>query len=121
MVCASRHPLLIEGELGTTVLLPARFILFGAELLLLAVADGANPAGVNTGLNQRSLGGVGTILTQRQVVLCRSTIVAITGDHDVCSWMRLKERCVLSNGCLGIGAHGVRVVIKKNGLDVLLE
>lgn len=118
---ATRQPLLVEAELGATILLPARLVLFCAELLFLAIADGANTAGVDTGLNQSGLGRVGAILTECQVVLCRSAIVTISGDQDLGIWMRLQEGCVLSNGGLGIGANGVGVVIEEDRLDVLLE
>src|ERR1035437_5475063 len=118
---ATRQPLLIQAELGATVLLPARLILFCAELLFLTVADGANSAGIDPGLNQGSLRRVGAILTECQVVLCRSAIITIAGNHDLCIWMRLKEGRVLSNGRLRIGANGVSVVIEEDWFDVLLE
>ena len=43
--------LLIQAELSAPVLLPARLILFGAELLFLAIADGANAAGIHACLD----------------------------------------------------------------------
>ena len=96
-----QHPacfLLVEAELGAPILLPARLVLLRAELLFFSVADGANTAGIDTGLHQSSLGRVGAILAECQVVLCRSAIVTISGDQDLRIWMRLQEGSVLSNG-----------------------
>ena len=118
---AMRQPLLIQRELGATILLPAGFILFCAELLFFAVADGTNTAAIDTSLDQGSFRCVGAILTERQVVLCRAAIVTIAGDQDLGSGMRLKEGCILSDGALCIGPNGVRIVIEEDRLDILLE
>ena len=61
--------LLIDAELIAAVLLPAAFILFGAELALFAVAHRADAVGLNTGTHQCSLGGVSAVFAERDVVL----------------------------------------------------
>src|SRR5260370_21391272 len=59
-----RSILAIQGELGTTVLLPAGLVLFGAELLFLAVADHAEAGGSAPCGDQRGARGAGAVLTE---------------------------------------------------------
>ena len=75
--------LAIEGELGAAVLLPAGLVLFGAELLLLAVADDAQAGGSDAGGDQCGAGGVGTVLAERQVVLSRPALVGVSAVVDL--------------------------------------
>ena len=56
--------LAVERELGAAVLLPAAFILLGAELLLFAVADDANTRCSDACVYQSCLGRVGAILAE---------------------------------------------------------
>ena len=72
-----------RGELGPAVLLPAALVLFGAELLLLAVADDAEPVGGDACRDQCGPGGVGAVFAERQVVFGRTTIVAVAADDDL--------------------------------------
>ena len=80
--------LAVERELGAAILLPACLGLFGAELLLLAVADDADAAGGDAGVDQRGLGGVGAILAQGQVVFGGAAVVAVAADDDADVGMR---------------------------------
>ena len=82
--------LAVDGELSAAVLLPAGFVLLGAELLLLAVADDADAVGGDAGVDQRGLGGVGAVLAEGEVVLGRAAVVAVAADDDLDGGMRVE-------------------------------
>src|ERR1700733_928785 len=113
--------LLIEREAGTAVLLPASLIVRGAELLLLAVAHGAHSIRAHAAVDQRLLGCIGTVFTQRQVVLSRSPVIAISADNHLERGMCGQETRVLSQDSLGIGTDLVAVIVEEGRLYVLLE
>jgi len=56
--------LLLVDEMTSTILLPASFIAFGAERLLLAVAHGFDPAIADSGHSQRVLHCTGALITE---------------------------------------------------------
>src|SRR6185312_1188957 len=113
--------LLVDGECCAAVLLPARFVVLGAELLFLAVADGAQPVGAHTGGNQRLLGGVGAVFTECQVVFHRAALVAISADDHLQFRMLVQVVGVLLNCGLSIRTDGIAVVVVEHVLDVLVE
>src|ERR1700733_2700505 len=117
----SPSQLLIQREAGTAILLPASLIGLAAELLLLAVAHGAHAVRAHTPVDQRLLGRIGTVFTQRQVVLSRSAVIAISPDNDLERGMRGQETRVLGQDCLGIGTDLIAVIVEEGGLYILLE
>src|SRR5258708_3675311 len=108
-----------QCEFCTAVLLPAFLGRLDAERLLLAVTDGANDAvGGHAGVDQGILGGLGTVLTQRKVVLFRAALVAIAADHDLDVEMAPEIRGILGERGLGVAAEIGQVVIEENVLNV---
>src|SRR5580698_6063355 len=113
--------LAVDGEAGAAVLLPALFGGLGAEGLLLAVADDANAVGGNACGYQCVLGGVGTILSESQVVFIRSALVAVAADDHLDVRMANQERGVLGQDSRGVVADVVGVVVEEGVLHVGLE
>src|ERR1700744_309861 len=72
----------IERETSTPVLLPASLVVLRAELFLFPVADGADAIRSDAPVHQSLFRRVGTIFAQRQVVLSRSAVIAISSDDD---------------------------------------
>ena len=77
--------------MATPILLPASFVGFGAERLLLAVADRLDIVGADATLHQRVLHGVRAAVAQSQVVLRRPALVAVSLDREVDVGMLLEE------------------------------
>src|SRR5690348_17617458 len=69
--------LLRDGEVPAAVLLPAGFVGFGSERLLLAVADGINPARADAARGQSVLDRIGAPVSQSQVVLGGSALITV--------------------------------------------
>ena len=70
-------------EMPAAILLPAGFVGLGAERLLLAVTNGFDATDVDPGCGQRVLDGIGTPVTQSEVVLGRSALIAVAFDGDL--------------------------------------
>ena len=85
------HRLAIDRKSCTPILLVALFVRFGAELLLLAIRNGADTVRVHTGRYQRLFGCVGAILAESQVVFSRSASVAVAADDDLQLGMLKRE------------------------------
>jgi len=77
--------LAIQSEARTPILLPARLGRLGAEGLLLAATDHADAARSHSGVDEILLGGVAAVLTQSQVVLIGSALIAIAANEDLAS------------------------------------
>jgi len=58
----------------------------------------------NATVHQRRLRGVGTVLTQRQVVLSRAALVAVSADHDLDLRVRGQVRGSFLCGSLALRA-----------------
>src|ERR1700722_4872931 len=88
--CGTRWPrylsatslLFIDGELSAAILLPARFVRLGAELLFLAEADDAELTGSNACADQSRTGCVGAVFAECEVVLSRTTLVGEAADDN---------------------------------------
>src|ERR1700756_3233953 len=65
------------------VLGPGRLVMAGIERALLAVADGADAAGVDAEGDQILLGLVGAAGAEREVVLLGAALVAMAFDEQV--------------------------------------
>ncbi len=107
--------------MATTVLLPASFVGFSAERLLLAVADGLDVAGAHATLSQRALDGARAVVAQSQVVLGGSAFVAVSLDDEVNIGMLLQESDIRLQRTLLVSPNIVLVIVEVNVLDVLRE
>ena len=75
--------LLLIDEVTAAILLPAAFVLFHAERLFLAVADGLDAAGADSSGGQGTLHCAGTLVAQSQVVFGRAAAVAVSLNREV--------------------------------------
>src|SRR5208282_1585740 len=74
----------VDDHHVATVLRPRGLVRADHRRTLLAVADGGNPPGLDAKGRQILLGGGGAALAERQVVLARAALVAVTLDgHGV--------------------------------------
>src|SRR5579871_1548188 len=124
--CQKRPPpfvqqLLLINKMSTPVLLPARFVVLGAEGLLLAIADGLDVIGRNAILNQRIFGCVGAVVAQGQVVFGGAALVAVALDGDFDVRVLLQKVGVTLNCRLLIRADIVLIVVEVDILHVLVE
>src|SRR6516165_5446777 len=103
------------------VLLPASFIALGAEWLLFAIADRLDAAAVDSQRYQDVLHGAGALITQGQVVVGRSALIAVPFDGDVDVGVLPKELRVRLHGGLLIGTDIRLVVVEVHVPDVLVE
>ena len=107
--------------MATAILLPTSLVGFGAERLLLAVADRLNVAGADATLRQRALDGARPAVAQRQVVLGGPALIAMSLDNKVDTGMRREESDIRLQRTLLIRANVGFVVVEINILDVLRE
>src|SRR4029077_15151139 len=78
LVAADRH----DTEVIATVLLPAGFVVLGANRALLAIAHEVEAICRNTVVNEVPLGRSRTALAEGQVVLVGATLVSVTLDAN---------------------------------------
>ncbi len=116
-----RISLLLIDEMPTAILLPASFVAFAAERFLFPVADRLDAAGINARSSQSVLDCAGALVAQGQVVICRSTLVAMPLNREVHVRMLIEELRVGLNRGLLIGANIGLVVIEIDVLDILRE
>src|SRR5271167_4031591 len=107
--------------MATAILLPTSLIGFGAERLLLAVADRLDIAGADPTLRQRVLHGTRPAVAQSQVVLRGPALVAVSLDHEMDVGMLRQESDIGLQGTLLIRANIGFVVIEVDVLHVLRE
>src|SRR5579863_3719469 len=113
--------LFLVDEMAAAVLLPASFVAFGAERFFLAVTDRLDAAGADSESRQSSLDGARTLIAQRQVVLGRAALVAVSLNRKIhVGMMREELRISLHRGLLVTADVGL-VVIKIDILDILAE
>src|SRR5579862_4095659 len=79
-----------EEEVSPAVLLPAVFGLRGAERPFLAVGDGPDPRAVDSERGQVLASRVGAPVAEREVVLRRAAVVAMTLDQELRARMGLE-------------------------------
>src|SRR5215510_12932800 len=75
--------LLRVREMTAAILLPAAFIRLATERFFLTVADGLYPARRQPCLNERILDSIGTTVAESEVVLGRTTLVAMTFQREL--------------------------------------
>src|SRR5690242_4645745 len=73
------------------ILLPARFVMIGAEGTFLAPTGGLNPIGTDTERNQEVLRSIGPALTEAEVVFGRTAFVAMSLERDLYLRIRTQE------------------------------
>jgi hypothetical protein len=95
--------------------------LFGAELLFLAVADDADAVTGYAGCDECGLGGVGAVFTEGDVVLGRTTVVAVAADEDLDGGMGVEVGGSSGDGAGGLRVEVVAVVGEEDVLHVGLE
>src|SRR5271156_1770973 len=83
MGCPHLFALPVDRELAAAVQLPAALIVFGAEWLFFAVADGADAVGSHSGGGKRFFDCVSPVFAQRQVIFGRAAFVAIAADDHL--------------------------------------
>src|SRR4051812_32883453 len=105
--------LLSEDEVSAAVLLPALFRCFGAGGLFLAIADRLDAVGGDAGADKSRLGCSRTIVTEREVVFGRSTLVAVTLDRDSDVRVLLQEGGICLDDRLAISANVVPIVVEE--------
>ncbi len=64
-------------------------------------------------MTQCSASGVGAVFAECEVVLGRTTVVAVSADDDLDGGMSIEIRSGLCGGCDGIGAQIVAVVVEE--------
>src|SRR5438132_2038258 len=101
------------------ILLPASLVTLSAEGFLLAVADRLDPAGVNAPCSQRVLHRRGTLVAQRQVVLRRAPLVAVSFNGEVEVGMLVQKRDVSLHPSLLVAANIRLVVTQVNVPDAV--
>lgn len=113
--------LFLIDEMATAILLPTGLVGFGAERLLLAVADCFDIAGADPTLRQRALHGARPAVAQSQVVLSGPTLVAVSLNREMDVGMLLKESDIRLDRTLLVRANIGFVVIEVDVLYVLRE
>src|SRR5512133_2642374 len=108
---------LLELELAAAVLAPAGFLGFGAEGLLLAIADGGEAGLVDAQGLQVGQGGGGTAVAEGQVVLVGAALIAVAFDLELGGGEGLHEvGDALEEGPVGFLDVGL-VVVEVDGLE----
>ncbi len=110
--------LLVQAKSITAILLPASLSGLSAERLFLAVTDDADAAGRHACTNKNILCGIGSFLSQREVVLIRSTFITEAADQDLLIWMAQQILRILSQRSLCVTADIVFVVVEKDVMDI---
>src|ERR1700723_2938005 len=113
----SESRLLLIDKVATAVLLPTGLVFFQAERFLLAVADGLDAAGVDSGGGQGIFYRAGALIAQRQVVFGRAAVVAVSFNRKADVRVLVEEEHVGLNGSLLIATNVGLVVVEVNVLD----
>src|SRR3989442_11444050 len=108
-------------EMATTVLLPAGFVVFRTEGLLLTEADGGEAVCRNAERDEILFRGAGATVTEAEVVFGRAALVAVALDCDFELRMALQEIGGLGERCAAIGANICFVVIQIRIADLFEE
>ena len=101
--------------MAAAVLLPASFVAFCAEGFFLAVADGLNPAGADAGSGERIFYSAGTLVSESQVVVGGSALVAVSFNREVEVGVLIEELHVRLHRSLLIGADAASFVGSPSG------
>src|SRR5262249_13378482 len=107
--------------MSAAILLPTGLIRLSAERFFLAIADCLNAIGGDASSYERILDGAGAIVAQCQVVLRRTTLVAVCLKRKADARVLLQESDVRLNRGLLARADIRLVVIEIDILDALSE
>src|SRR5579864_7530010 len=107
--------------MATAILLPTGLVGFGAERLLLAVADRLDTAGTDATLRQRALYSARAAVAQSEVVLGGPALVTVSLDHEVDVGMLFEESDIRLQRTLLVRPNIGFVVIEVDVLYVLRE
>ena len=105
----------------TAILLPARFIVLGAEWPLFAPAHGIHAVGGNAERNKVILGSLGAAFTEANVVFRRAALIAMALDGHANLRIRAQEFCGFCQVSAGVATNIGFVEVKVGVLHVLLE
>ena len=98
-----------------------RFIVFGTEWFLLAVADGSHAVGADSELYKLAANRIRPVRSQRHVVFFRTALIAMSGDDNLPVRVGLQElRVRLQHRSVG-RPQVVLVIVKENVLNIPLE
>ena len=109
--------LLIHHEVRAAVLVPALFIVGGAEGLLLAEADDLDTARGYAIQHQGIAHGFGAVLAECDVVLLGTAVIAMASENDPDVRMLFEEARILFDDRTISGRESVGVVIEVDILD----
>ena len=108
-------------DVDAAVALPAGFVVVFADGLLLAEADHVELRGGNAHLDQVVLGGAGTPVAQRDVVLGGTALIAVALDGQLVARVIFQDvaqfRGVGLQGLHGVGAQRGLVVVEIGVFD----
>lgn len=110
--------LAVECEVIDAVLLPALFVVLGAEGFFFAVTDGSDAFGGNSLLDQRLLCRFGAAGAESDVVLFRAAIVAMAFDEHFDAGMLDQEGFVILHDGRIVRTQIGPVVVEENISDV---
>src|SRR5690242_19607178 len=103
------------------VLLPARFVVLGAERMLLAPAHCLDAIAGNSERNEILLRRIRAPLPQSEVVLFRAALVAVAFERHADLRIRTQALCILLQRRSRVPANLRFVVLVVRSLDVLIE
>src|ERR1700683_3113871 len=119
-VCQSKY-LMPRYEMRTAILLPARFIVLGAEWPLFAPAHRIHAVGGNAERNKVILGSLGAAFTEANVVFRRAALIAMALDGHADLRIRAQEFRGLGQVSAGVATNIGFVEVEIGVLHVLLE
>src|SRR5262249_44872364 len=101
-ISASCDSLRGDDEMRAPVLRVRALVVTGIERKLLAVADRAQAIAWNSQRDEIRAGGGGAPLAQRQIVLGRAALVAVSLDRDGPGWIALQDARILIERLLAV-------------------
>src|ERR1700735_1207408 len=110
-----------RDEMRAPILLPARFIVFGAEWPLFAPAHGIHAVGRNAKRNKIILGSLGSAFAEANIIFGGTTLVAMALDGYSDLRIRPQKFSGLSQISAGVGANVGFVEVKIRVLHILFE
>src|SRR5271156_3206388 len=107
--------------MSAPILLPARFIVLGAEWPLFAPAHRIHAVGWDAERNKIVLGSLGSAFTEADVVFRGAALVAVAFDGDADLRIRAQKLRSLCEIVAGVATNVGFVEVKISVLHVLLE
>ena len=123
-----------QDKIITTVFGPGGFIMAGISRLVFAVADGANPVGINPQFCQRFAGGQRTAFAEGTIIFFSTAFIAIAFDQQFGIGISVKRGgdgldarlfAVTNDGAVvgkmnGVSSQGITVLVKLADIPVLV-